>query len=239
MNRKIGTGRRSGGLAVLATVAAIGLAACTSGSSSPQVASVGSGASSGSSTATGSSGSQRLTGNPTQLLDEWAACMRAHGDPNQADPTIDAQKEIHIYMRNVSAAMSAEVHASTGPCSSYELAAEAALRGGQPAPKPPDLATEVKYAECMRAHGVPNWPDPNPADPDETNLNGTGIDPNSPFVVNADKLCDKQVGIPDVGPDTPDPGNVMVQSFNGPGGQGGPPPSGGVLVPPGGPGAGG
>ena len=26
-------------------------------------------------------------GNPTQLLDEWATCMRGHGDPSQADPT--------------------------------------------------------------------------------------------------------------------------------------------------------
>ena len=29
-------------------------------------------------------------GNATQLVDEWAACMRSHGDPNQADPIIDA-----------------------------------------------------------------------------------------------------------------------------------------------------
>ena len=35
-------------------------------------------------------------GNPTQLLDEWATCMRSHGDPDQVDPTIDANKVIHI-----------------------------------------------------------------------------------------------------------------------------------------------
>jgi hypothetical protein len=229
------TNRRSGGLAAFAVAAVIGLAACSGGSSSPQVASVGSTSGSGS----GSSGASLPTGNPTQLLDEWAACMRSHGDPNQADPTIDAGKEIHIFMRNVSAAVSAQVHGSTGPCSSYELAAEAALRGGQSAPKPPDLAAEVKYAECMRANGVPKYPDPNPADPNETNFNGTGIDPSSPFFENADKLCDKQVGIPYVGPNSPDPGNVMVQSINGPGGQmpSGPPPSGRLLMPAGGPGA--
>jgi hypothetical protein len=27
-------------------------------------------------------------GNPTRLVDEWATCMRSHGDPNQVDPTI-------------------------------------------------------------------------------------------------------------------------------------------------------
>jgi hypothetical protein len=30
------------------------------------------------------------------LLNEWAACMRKHGDPDQADPTIDPSKVIHI-----------------------------------------------------------------------------------------------------------------------------------------------
>jgi hypothetical protein len=30
------------------------------------------------------------------VLDEWAACMRRHGDPNQADPTITANKLIDI-----------------------------------------------------------------------------------------------------------------------------------------------
>jgi hypothetical protein len=233
---------RSAGLAVLVVAAGIGLAACTSGPSSPPVASLGSGGgsgsgpSSGSSAATGGSTAASPAGNPTQLLDEWAACMRSHGDPNQTDPTIDADKEIHIFMRNVSAAMSAQAHGSTGPCSRYELAAEAALRGGQSAPKPPDMATEVKYAECMRAHGVPKYPDPNSADPAETKFNGTGIDPTSPFFQNADKLCEKQVGIPYVDPNAPDPGNVMVQSINAPSGQvpSGPPPSGAVLVPAGG-----
>jgi hypothetical protein len=207
---------RSGGLAVLVAAAAIGLAACTSGPSSPPVASLGS---SGGAPATGGSTAVSPAGNPTQLLDEWAACMRGHGDPSQADPTIDADKEIQIIMRDVPAAVSAEAHDSTGPCSRYELAAEAALRGGQSPPRPPDMAAEVKYAECMRSHGVPNYPDPNPANPDETKLTGTGIDPNSPFFLNADKLCDKQAGIPYVSPDAPDPGNVIVRSINAPGGQ--------------------
>ena len=29
------------------------------------------------------------TRSPTQLLDEWAACMRSHGDPNSVDPALD------------------------------------------------------------------------------------------------------------------------------------------------------
>ena len=84
--------------------------------------------------ATGTPTTTQPIGNPTLLLDEWAACIRSHGDPNQVDPTIDANKDIEITMRNVSPTLSSAVHGSTGPCSNYLLSAEAALRGGQAAP---------------------------------------------------------------------------------------------------------
>jgi hypothetical protein len=45
---------------------------------------------------TGNSPTTLPKGNAAQLLAEWAACMRSHGDPNQADPTIDANKVIEI-----------------------------------------------------------------------------------------------------------------------------------------------
>jgi hypothetical protein len=50
--------------------------------------------------------------------------------------------------------------------------------------------TMVRYAECMRAHGVPRFPDPQPggglllrAGP------GTGIDPSSPAFQSAQQTC--------------------------------------------------
>ena len=83
--------RRSGGMAAVAAAAAIGLAAC-GGSSSPHVASLGN----SSGNASASTTTTLPKGNPTQLLDEWASCMRSHGDPDQVDPTIDANEVIHI-----------------------------------------------------------------------------------------------------------------------------------------------
>ncbi len=90
--------RRPGALAVLVAAAALALAACSSGSSTPQVASLGASTSSGASTDPGTSsgtsgGSTPATqsaSGPTRLVNEWAACERNHGDPDQADPTIDA-----------------------------------------------------------------------------------------------------------------------------------------------------
>jgi len=79
--------RRSGGLAAL-VAAALALAACSSAPTSPQVASLGknNGTGSSGSPATGTSAASLSKGNPTRLVDEWAACERRHGDRNQADP---------------------------------------------------------------------------------------------------------------------------------------------------------
>src|SRR5262249_51469690 len=120
--------QRAGGLAVLAAATAIGLAAC-GGSGSPRVASLSNSGGNGS----GSTTTTLPKGNPTQLLDEWATCMRNHGDPDQVDPTIDANKVIHI---TFPASASGNGPASFGkgsndPCQAYLTAASTALRGGK------------------------------------------------------------------------------------------------------------
>jgi hypothetical protein len=211
------TYRRPGGLAVLVAAAAIGLAACGGGgSSTPHVASLGSSDGSGSTDPGGSSTTAPSSGNPTQLLDQWATCIRGHGDPGQVDPTIDSNKDIDISMTNVPKALEDEVHGSTGPCSNYLLAAENQLRGGQPAPTDNPVA-DLKYAQCMRANGVPDFPDPNGSSegPDIGNL-----DPDGPVFQNADKLCSKKVGLPYYAPGAQGeaPGVVIVRGCTAPAG---------------------
>ena len=66
--------------------------------------------------------------------------------------------------------------------------AKLAPSGGTPAQQAQNLAQAVKYAACMRSHGVSNFPDP-------TSSNGgigfesTGIDRNSPQYLAASKTC--------------------------------------------------
>ncbi len=209
------TYRRSGGLAVLAAAAAIGLAACSGGSSTPQVASLGN--STGTSANSGGGGSSAATGsgNATQLLDEWTSCIRGHGDPNQADPTVDSNSDIDITMDNVSSTLASEVHGGTGPCSNYLTAASAALRGGQPAPQAPSLAVQLKYAECMRANGVPKFPDPNGSQDQYIG----NLDPNSPTFENADNVCSKKTGETYYPPGKEAPGVIIVTGCNAPPGK--------------------
>jgi hypothetical protein len=208
------TYRRSGGVAALATVAIIGLAAC-GGSGSPHVASL--------SNSSGNSGGSTTTtlpkGNPTQLLDEWASCMRAHGDPNQVDPTIDANKVIHItFPASVSGNGPVGIgKGSDDPCSAYLTAASTALRGGKP-PQRPDPAKLEKFSQCMRANGIPDFPDPTGGGLSIQTHPGSDLNPNNPTFRNASKLCAKKYDVPGLGGGTPPPGAVEATGGGGPGG---------------------
>jgi hypothetical protein len=164
-------------------------------------------------------------GNATKLTDEWATCMHSHGDPNQADPIIDAYGVINITIPGDVQGLSGAVHGGTDPCNRFIAAAQSALRAAKPVSPPPDQAEGLKYVNCMRANGVPKYPYPTG---NTTNFNGTGVDPTSPFVQNVNKLCGKQIGAPawwisGTGP----PGDVVVSS----GPNGGPPPNGPVNRP--------
>jgi hypothetical protein len=209
---------RSDGLAVLVTAAAVGLAACGGSSpDSPHVASLGSTSTSTSTSTSGTGRGHGSTttapegGNATQLMDEWATCMRANGDPNQTDPTIDQYGVINITLpQGVSQALSSEVHGSTGPCSLDELAAENELRAANPVAPPPNQAQLLQYVDCMRTHGVPNYPN---SVGGRTDFIAAGVDPNSASFVNADKICSHQINAPawwsaGTGP----PGDVSVSS---------------------------
>jgi hypothetical protein len=199
--------RRRGALAVLAGMAALTLAACSGGgSSAPQVAALGTSSGPGTSTgsgtsadpgassgASGGSGTRAtIAGNVTPLLNEWAACERSHGDPQQTDPTVDAGGVITILVPK-NAQPAGNLHEQTGTCGQYLAQARNELRAANPVAPPPDAAEYLKYVNCMRANGVPDYPYP---DGDTTNFFGTGVDPDSPAVERVNQLCGKKLGLP-------------------------------------------
>lgn len=228
------TCRWPGGLVVGVVAAGITLTACSHGPSSPQVASLGTSSAHSSadpasgSTRGGSSAGAQSKGNATQLGDEWAACMRTHGDPSQSDPVINSDSDIEISMTNVSAAMASQAHDSTGPCGHYLAAASSALRDGQPMPKPPSEAKLLAYARCMQANGVPKYPDPVSGSTEGPSLMNIGMSTNSPVFVKANDLCSKKTGVPSGNGPGP-AGVVQVTSCSAPAG---------VQCPAGGPGGG-
>jgi hypothetical protein len=208
------TCRRSGVLAILVAAAALALVAC-GGPSTPRVASLGTtGSHSGATTTT------VLTGNATQLLDEWAACMRSHGDPNQVDPTVDANKVIQLTLpAGFTDGLGALLNGGGGhSCASFMTAAQSALRGGEP-PQTPSLATAEKFAQCMRANGVPDYADPTGGQSVVHATAGSDLDPANPIFQAASTLCANKTGFQKFGNSTPSPGTINVNP--GPGGFGG------------------
>ena len=197
-------------IVVVATLAALALAGCSSsGSSAPPVASLGTssgpgtstsadpGTSTSSGTGSGTSGggtSAKIASNVTPLLNEWAACERSHGDPKQSDPTVSAAGVIYIQVPQ-NAQPAGDLHKRTGTCSQYVAQAANELKAANPVAPPPNDSEILKYTACMRANGVPNYPYPS-GNGDQTNFNGTGVDPNSPAFERANDLCGKKIGAP-------------------------------------------
>jgi hypothetical protein len=209
--------RRSSGFPVLLATAAVALAEC-SGASAPRGASV----STQGNDRSGGITTTQPTENATALLDEWDTCMRSNGDPNQADPTIDADRVILVtYPTGYNPKVQEGSSGMNNPCTASLTAASAAL-GGQPPDRDP--TTMVEFARCMRANGIPDFPDP-------TDVGGTyhfpigihfgtngvaipgpnsHVNPNSTVFQPAQKLCARKVGVPSWG-DAPGtaPGSVV------------------------------
>jgi hypothetical protein len=135
---------RAGVLALTAGV--VLLAAACGGSSS----STGSG---GSANAGGANAGGSVGGAGSQLL-PFARCMRSHGVPNFPDPSSNG-KFPTAQQLGVS---SSQYQAAEGSCQSL---LPSGTNDQYPAAEIPVLLDGMrKFSQCMRSHGVPNWPDP-------------------------------------------------------------------------------
>jgi hypothetical protein len=77
-----------------------------------------------------------------------------------------------------------------GPCGSYLQAASKTFVGSRASPPPPGLARELKYASCIRTHGVPKFPDPSGSG--ETYAGN--LEPIGAAFQNAGKVCSEKTG---------------------------------------------
>ena len=61
---------------------------------------------------------------------------------------------------------------------------------GKSNPGSASKAAGIKFSDCMRSHGVPNFPDPSPGGGIQIG-SGSGIDPQSPAFQSAQNVCSK------------------------------------------------
>jgi hypothetical protein len=185
-------------VAVLASTALL-LAGCGGSSSSPGVAHISSDPASTSSDPSGVGSSSSPEGGPPtqQKMVAFAQCMRSHGVPEFPEPT---EGKLLIQRSNHNGHVTGINPQSSQFQAAQKACAKLAPNGGKP-PSPAEQAKmqeqALKFSECMRTHGVPNFPDP------EFSHGGGGvgiriggkqggparIDPNSPQFQAAQKAC--------------------------------------------------
>ena len=114
--------------------------------------------------------------------------MHAHGVPNYPDPTTGSgigaiPVNSGINAKSPAFRAARQACAKLNPASGVRVPAETAS----------EKQADLKYAQCMRAHGVPNYPDPTydkEGRKSEKPLSTYGINTESPAVQRALKACE-------------------------------------------------
>jgi hypothetical protein len=214
---------------VLLAIAALLVAGCGGGSSSPGVAHLSTSTSGGSATS-GKSSTPESRASTQQKMVSYSQCMRTHGVPEFPEPT-EGHLLIHSSVHN------AQVTGVNPQSSQFQAAQKVCGKlmpeGGAPSPSQQAKAQEsaLKFSQCMRTHGVPTFPDPTFSGGGARLTlkagGANGIDPNSPQLKAAQKTCQSLRPGPRGGPSGG--GGPSTSSSGGPGGSGGE--SGVVAVP--------
>jgi hypothetical protein len=166
------TGTRQARLLVAALVAVtLVAAACGSRSPSPQVAHLG--------TTTPAATGSSSAGSPTKSAVAYAQCIRAHGVPNWPDP------DEHGHFNATTDLFTPQLRVALKACKDLLPGGGNMTTGGKISPQ--EQAQLLKYAKCMRAHGIKNFPDP--TSEGLTLSPGNALDPSSPQFQAADKAC--------------------------------------------------
>jgi hypothetical protein len=169
-------------LAAAPALAAVSLlaAGCGGGPSAAGVANLGATTTSSSSSSSSGDGTKASTGAA------FSSCMRSHGVHNFPDPSSGG---------NLTIGPGAGIDPNSATFKNAQRACQHLLNI-----KPPSAAQQaqmqeqgLKFSACMRAHGLPKFPDP------QTSGGGmrlsldrrSGIDPSSPIFQAAQKACQK------------------------------------------------
>jgi hypothetical protein len=110
--------------------------------------------------------------------------MRSHGVKNFPDPQISGNS-VSIKLNQGAIDNNSPVFQNAQKACQHFM--QQGLGGGRKA----DPTKVAGWAACMRAHGLPHFPDPkiNSDGAMQMNMTGTGLDPNSTTFQNAMKAC--------------------------------------------------
>jgi hypothetical protein len=123
----------------------------------------------------------------------YSACIRKHGVPNFPDPNSSGQLVITSQRTESGGESGVDTNSpqfkrAQHACQSLQPA------GGRPSAQQQEQAQQamLKFAACMRSHGVPKFPDPQVGQPLSVGTK-SGVDPASPAFKRAQQTCQKLV----------------------------------------------
>ncbi len=127
----------------------------------------------------------------------YAKCMRSHGIPNFPDPTV--QDNAHSKGVGFSMPSGVDPHSAQYLSAAKLCQKQTGFGHISTAQMQAGMNALLKYAECMRSHGIANFPDPQEHSQNiGFSLTGTGIDQNSSRFKAAQSTC--QALLPGGGP---------------------------------------
>jgi hypothetical protein len=173
---------RAGSAAVCLIAATVVLAGCGGGSTGPGVASAGSAATGAVKSSAG--------GSPQSGVLAYSRCMQAHGLNDFPDPQSNGGLAVRV-----------QPGSDLDPSNPRYQAAEQACRSLQPKPTAAQQrqtsAGSLKYAQCMRSHGIKDFPDPDSQGRIRISGGpGSDLNPSNPQFNSADRSCQHFRGDP-------------------------------------------
>jgi hypothetical protein len=141
----------------------------------------------GGSNAPGSAGGGGAGGSSSGTLarfEAYARCMRSHGISDFPDPTTSPGGGVAIQLNGGPGSdlnkRNPRFKAANQVCRSLEPGGS-----GVPQQSAQKIAAEVKWARCMRSHGLPSFPDPN----GQGAFDRSKFDESTPAFQSASKAC--------------------------------------------------
>jgi hypothetical protein len=133
----------------------------------------------------------------------FAQCMRSHGVPNFPDPGSNGNGGVQIQdSQRAGSGPSMKVNGVSVNAPAFQSAMQACRsklpNGGHPPPLTASRkAAMLEFSQCMRAHGLTNFPDPTFGSGGQAELlfhAAGGLDPSSPEFKQAQAACAKYQG---------------------------------------------
>jgi hypothetical protein len=114
----------------------------------------------------------------------YAQCMRSHGVSDFPDP--NNQGRVFLQGSGIDPG-SPQFQSAQKAC----LSLDKNIGIQSPAQHAQQVTQALNYANCMRSHGITDFPDPPSSGQATVNLKTLGIDPSSPRFLNAQQACRK------------------------------------------------